>query len=216
MENQKKAQSAKEVQNKNLEKETNVIESGYPGITIVKDKNFIPRSELNRSEIAKFPIVLTEITAKFVNKADVQRDTILFKVYPFQDKTSNEEVEYLGKNMKKFFEWVRLNDDNSVRLTRLEYGNILRSIKSSLVLSNSVITIPRYARFITGVNPVDDRRHYRIQIFFSMGCVKSIFLEEGTLSMISDYIVDGFIKPIEFVEATSEFDFENKVVEDFI
>ena len=39
--------SEKEMAKPQVTKE-NLIESGYPGITIIKDDNFIPRSELTK------------------------------------------------------------------------------------------------------------------------------------------------------------------------
>ena len=48
----------------------NLIESEYEGITIVKDENFIPRSNLTKEDIKKFPLVLVQLVTKFINKSN--------------------------------------------------------------------------------------------------------------------------------------------------
>lgn len=73
----------KEVATKPQVSKENLIESGYEGITIVKDENFIPRSELTKEDIKKFPLVLVQLVTKFINKSNNQRDSISLRVVSF-------------------------------------------------------------------------------------------------------------------------------------
>ena len=189
----------------------NLIESGYPGITIIKDDNFIPRSELTKEDIKKFPLVLVQLVTKFTNKSNNQRDSISLRVYPFQDEKDKTQLIYNGFKVNKFSDLIRLNDDNSVRLTRNELVNIFLSINKSPEITDSLIQLPRYARFITGINPVDGTRHYRLQLFISFDCVKRVFFNRITLETISKLIKNKYIAPVVFTEATSDdLDFENQ------
>lgn len=185
-------------------KKENLIESGYAGITIIKDDNFIPRKELTKEDIKKFPLVLIQLVTKFTNKNNNQRDSISLRVYPFQDEKDKTQFIYNGFKVNKFSDFIRLNDDNSVRLTRNELVNIYLSMNKSPEITDSVIQLPRYGRFITGVNPADGTRHYRLQLFISYDCVKSIFFNHITLDTISKLIKNKYIAPVTFVEATSE------------
>ena len=188
----------------------NLIESGYPGITIIKDDNFIPRSELTKEDIKKFPLVLVQLVTKFINKSNNQRDSISLRVYPFQDEKDKTQLIYNGFKVNKFSDLIRLNDDNSVRLTRNELVNIFLSINKSPEITDSLIQLPRYARFITGINPVDGTRHYRLQLFISFDCVKRVFFNRITLETISKLIKNKYIAPVVFTEATSDdLEFEN-------
>ena len=47
--------SEKEMATKPQVTKENLIESEYEGITIVKDEDFIPRSNLTKEDIKKFP-----------------------------------------------------------------------------------------------------------------------------------------------------------------
>lgn len=202
--------SEKEMAKPQVTKE-NLIESGYPGITIIKDDNFIPRSELTKEDIKKFPLVLVQLVTKFINKSNNQRDSISLRVYPFEDKKDKTQLIYNGFKVNKFSDFIRLNDDNSVRLTRNELVNIFLSINKSPEITDSLIQLPRYARFITGINPADGTRHYRLQLFISFDCVKSIFFNRITLETISKLIKNKYIAPVVFTEATSDdLDFENQ------
>ena len=127
----------------------NLIESEYEGITIVKDENFIPRSNLTKEDIKKFPLVLVQLVTKFINKNNNQRDSISLRVYPFKDEKDKTQLIYNGFKVNKFSDFIRLNDDNSVRLTRNELVNIFLSINKSPEITDSLIQLPRYARFIT-------------------------------------------------------------------
>ena len=201
----------KEVATKPQVSKENLIESGYEGITIVKDENFIPRSELTKEDIKKFPLVLVQLVTKFINKSNNQRDSISLRVYPFEDKKDKTQLIYNGFKVNKFSDLIRLNDDNSVRLTRNELVNIFLSINKSPEITDSLIQLPRYARFITGINPADGTRHYRLQLFISFDCVKSIFFNRITLETISKLIKNKYIAPVVFTEATSDdLDFENQ------
>lgn len=201
----------KEVATKPQVSKENLIESGYEGITIVKDENFIPRSELTKEDIKKFPLVLVQLVTKFINKSNNQRDSISLRVYPFKDEKDKTQLIYNGFKVNKFSDFIRLNDDNSVRLTRNELVNIFLSINKSPEITDSLIQLPRYARFITGINPVDGTRHYRLQLFISFDCVKSIFFNRITLDTISKLIKNKYIAPVVFTEATSDdLDFENQ------
>lgn len=188
-----------------------LIESEYEGITIVKDENFIPRSNLTKEDIKKFPLVLVQLVTKFINKSNNQRDSISLRVYPFEDKKDKTQLIYNGFKVNKFSDLIRLNDDNSVRLTRNELVNIFLSINKSPEITDSLIQLPRYARFITGINPVDGTRHYRLQLFISFDCVKRVFFNRITLETISKLIKNKYIAPVVFTEATSDdLDFENQ------
>lgn len=201
----------KEVATKPQVSKENLIESGYEGITIVKDENFIPRSELTKEDIKKFPLVLVQLVTKFINKSNNQRDSISLRVYPFEDKKDKTQLIYNGFKVNKFSDFIRLNDDNSVRLTRNELVNIFLSINKSPEITDSLIQLPRYARLITGINPADGTRHYRLQLFISFDCVKSIFFNRITLETISKLIKNKYIAPVVFTEATSvDLDFENQ------
>lgn len=201
----------KEVATKPQVSKENLIESGYEGITIVKDENFIPRSELTKEDIKKFPLVLVQLVTKFINKSNNQRDSISLRVYPFEDKKDKTQLIYNGFKVNKFSDLIRLNDDNSVRLTRNELVNIFLSINKSPEITDSLIQLPRYARLITGINPADGTRHYRLQLFISFDCVKSIFFNRITLKTISKLIKNKYIAPVVFTEATSDdLDFENQ------
>jgi hypothetical protein len=201
----------KEVATKPQVSKENLIESGYEGITIVKDENFIPRSELTKEDIKKFPLVLVQLVTKFINKSNNQRDSISLRVYPFEDKKDKTQLIYNGFKVNKFSDLIRLNDDNSVRLTRNELVNIFLSINKSPEITDSLIQLPRYARLITGINPADGTRHYRLQLFISFDCVKSIFFNRITLETISKLIKNKYIAPVVFTEATSDdLDFENQ------
>ncbi len=203
--------SEKEMATKLQVTKENLIESGYPGITIIKDDNFIPRSELTKEDIKKFPLVLVQLVTKFINKSNNQRDSISLRVYPFEDKKDKTQLIYNGFKVNKFSDFIRLNDDNSVRLTRNELVNIFLSINKSPEITDSLIQLPRYARFITGINPADGTRHYRLQLFISFDCVKSIFFNRITLETISKLIKNKYIAPVVFTEATSDdLDFENQ------
>lgn len=203
--------SEKEVATKPQVTKENLIESEYEGITIVKDENFIPRSELTKEDIKKFPLVLVQLVTKFINKNNNQRDSISLRVYPFKDEKDKTQLIYNGFKVNKFSDFIRLNDDNSVRLTRNELVNIFLSINKSPEITNSLIQLPRYARFITGINPADGTRHYRLQLFISFDCVKSIFFNRITLETISKLIKNKYIAPVVFTEATSDdLDFENQ------
>lgn len=196
--------SEKEMATKPQVTKENLIESGYPGITIIKDDNFIPRKELIKEDIKKFPLVLVQLVTKFTNKNNNQRDLISLRVYPFQDEKDKTQLIYKGFKVNKFSDFIRLNDDNSVRLTRNELVNIYLSMGKNPEITDSVIQLPRYARFITGINPTDGTRHYRLQLFISFDCVKSIFFNHITLDTISKLVKNKYIAPITFVEATSE------------
>ena len=185
-------------------KKENIIKSNFEGITIVKDENFIPRSELTKEDIKKFPLVLVQLVTKFTNKNNSQRDSISIRVYPFVDKKEKLQVVYNGYRTNKYSEFIRLNDDNSVRLTRTELVNIYLSMGKVPEIIDSFLLLPRYARFITGINPADGNRHYRLQLFISFDCVKSIFLNTITLDTISKLVKNGYIEPVTFVEATKE------------
>lgn len=210
MENEKKAQGAKvEVQKKEeLKSKIDVIDSPYKGITIVKDKNFVPKGELTKDMIKNFSRVLVELEAKFTLKANTQRDSIKVRVYPFKDKKDPSKVTYSGQESKKFNELIRLNDDNSVRLTRNDFVDILISLNIAPEIKDKFLRVLRYARFITAVDPKNNRRNYRVQVFFSPGCVESIFIEDSTLETVSTLISAGYIPPVQFIEASSEFNFE--------
>ena len=206
MENEKKAVSAKvEVQNNN-----EMIESEYKGIYIQKYENFKKRSELTKEEIKAFPIVLCEIQSKFIIKDNSRRDSIQLKVYPFKDIKNPIEMYYSGKKSSKFYEFVKLNDDNQVRLARIEYTNILRFMNKEPELKDSCLEILRYARFITGISPVNNERYYRVQLFLSFDCVKSIFLDRITLHTISNLIESKYISPVTFIEPVTD-DYEFKI-----
>lgn len=203
--------SEKEMATKPQVTKENLIESEYEGITIVKDENFIPRSELTKEDIKKFPLVLVQLVTKFINKSNNQRDSISLRVYPFEDKKDKTQLIYNGFKVNKFSNLIRLNDDNSVRLTRNELVNIFLSINKSPEITDSLIQLPRYARFITGINPVDGTRHYRLQLFISFDCVKRVFFNRITLETISKLIKNKYIAPVVFTEATSDdLDFENQ------
>lgn len=203
--------SEKEMATKPQVTKENLIESEYEGITIVKDEDFIPRSNLTKEDIKKFPLVLVQLVTKFINKNNNQRDSISLRVYPFKDEKDKTQLIYNGFKVNKFSDFIRLNDDNSVRLTRNELVNIFLSINKSPEITDSLIQLPRYARFITGINPVDGTRHYRLQLFISFDCVKSIFFNRITLDTISKLIKNKYIAPVVFTEATSDdLDFENK------
>lgn len=203
--------SEKEMATKPQVTKENLIESEYEGITIVKDEDFIPRSNLTKEDIKKFPLVLVQLVTKFINKNNNQRDSISLRVYPFKDEKDKTQLIYNGFKVNKFSDFIRLNDDNSVRLTRNELVNIFLSINKSPEITDSLIQLPRYARFITGINPVDGTRHYRLQLFISFDCVKSIFFNRITLDTISKLIKNKYIAPVVFTEATSDdLDFENQ------
>lgn len=203
--------SEKEMATKPQVTKENLIESEYEGITIVKDEDFIPRSNLTKEDIKKFPLVLVQLVTKFINKNNNQRDSISLRVYPFKDEKDKTQLIYNGFKVNKFSDFIRLNDDNSVRLTRNELVNIFLSINKSPEITDSLIQLPRYARFITGINPVDGTRHYRLQLFISFDCVKSIFFNRITLETISKLIKNKYIAPVVFTEATSDdLDFENQ------
>lgn len=203
--------SEKEMATKPQVTKENLIESQYEGISILKDENFIPRSNLTKEDIKKFPLVLVLLVTKFINKSNNQRDSISLRVYPFENKKDKTRLIYNGFKVNKFSDLIRLNDDNSVRLTRNELVNIFLSINQNPEITNSVIKLPRYARFITGINPADGTRHYRLQLFISFDCVKSIFFDRITLETISKLIKNKYIAPVVFTEASSDdLDFENQ------
>ena len=78
-------------------------------------------------------------------------------------------------------------------------------------LKSSVIEVLRYARFITGINPLKKERYYRLQVFFTSTLVKSVFLDNVTLDTISKAIKSGAIPPITFIEPTyDDVEFKNE------
>lgn len=210
MENEKKATTAKvEVQNEN-------IESEYKGIYIQKEKEFKKRNELTKEEIKAFPIVLCEIQSKFTRKDASRKDSVLLKVYPFVDNKHHETIEYSGRKHQKFYEFLRLNEDNKIRLTRSELANILLSTNKEPELKDSCLEVLRYARFTTGISPVNHERYYRMQLFLSFDCVKSIFFNKVDLGTMSNLIEKKYISPVVFIEPTIddiEFAKEEKEVE---
>lgn len=212
MENEKKVQSTKvEVQ-----KENEKTESKYPGIYIQKDNTFKRRSELTKEEIKQFPKVLAELQAKFTIKENSRRDSIQVRVYPFLDKTNKEIQYYSGIKSKTFYSFIKINDDNQVRLVRGEYANVLLSLGIEPELKDAVYEIPRYARFTTGLNPITNERYYRLQLFLSFDYVKSIFFDYITLETMSKLIKSGKIEPVVFIEPASddiEFKKEEKEIE---
>ncbi len=188
-----------------------MIESGYFGITIQKDENYKQSFELSKDDIKKFPIVLCEIQSKFTVKNNSRRDSILLRVYPFKDIKNPTEMYYSGRKSLKFYEFLKLNDDNKVRLNRNELANILLSMNKEPELKDSVMEILRYARFTTGYKR-DGERYYRMQLFLSYDCVVSIFLNRITLDTISRLIQSKYLSPITFIEPTNddvEFSNEN-------
>lgn len=198
MENEKKATTAKvEVQNEN-------IESEYKGIYIQKEKEFKKRNELTKEEIKAFPIVLCEIQSKFTRKDASRKDSVLLKVYPFVDNKHPEMVEYSGRKHRKFYELLRLNEDNDVRLTRSEYANILLFMNQDPELKDSCLEVLRYARFTTGISPVNHERYYRMQLFLSFDCVKSIFFNRVALGTMSNLIEKKYISPVTFIEPVTD------------
>lgn len=201
MENEKKVQSTKvEVQKKE------VIQSGYEGITIVRDENFIPRSELTRDDIKKFPLVLAVIVAKYYLKEANERDSIQFRIYPFLDKKSKEYEKNvsisLNEKLKEYYKFVKLNEDNKEVIDRNELASIMIASKLSPKLVNQKLILPRFARFITAVK--DGRRHYRLQVFLSFDLVRTLFISDQLMKLISISVKAGYIEPVEFVEASSE------------
>jgi len=179
------------------------VKCDYEGIKIIVDKNFIPKSLLSREDIKKFNYVLINLVAKFTNKANSQRDAISFKVYPLVAKNGNIR-NYSGFKTNEFSELYRLNDDRQVSLIRNDLTSILLAMGKTPVIENMSIDFVRYARFITGISNVDGRRHYRIQVFISFNIVKTIFLSEADMLMISSLIKNNYVDPITFVEATSD------------
>lgn len=201
MENEKKVNTPKvEVQKKE------VIESGYEGITIVRDENFIPRSELTREDIKKFPLVLAVILSRYYLKEANERDSIQFRIYPFLDKKSkgyekNVSIS-LNENLKEYYKFVKLNDDNKEVIDRNEFASIMLSSRIPVKLENQKIIIPRFGRFITAVK--DGRRHYRLQVFLSFDLVRTLFINDQIMKLISMSIKAGYISPVEFIEATTD------------
>ena len=179
------------------------VKCDYEGIKIIVDKNFIPKSLLTREDIKKFNYVLINLVAKFTNKANSQRDAISLKVYPLVAKNGNIR-NYSGFKTNEFSELYRLNDDRQVSLIRNDLTSILLAMGKTPVIENMSIDFVRYARFITGISNVDGRRHYRIQVFISFNIVKTIFLSEADMLMISSLIKNNYVDPITFVEATSD------------
>ena len=211
MENEKVVKNTKVEVQKNMQEVKNdveVIESPFKGITIVRDKDFIPKGELTEEKIKTFSRVLVEIVAKFTLKANTQRDSVQVRVYPFFDKRDPVKVTYSGQDSKKYIDLIRLNDDNKVKLTRNDFVSILISLKMFPKIEDKYLEAVRYARFISAVNPKNNRRNYRVQVFFSPGCVESIFIEDSTLETVSKLISAGYISPVQFIEASSEFEFE--------
>lgn len=202
MENEKIVKNTKvEVQK---EKENvEVVESGYPGITIRKDDNFVKRSDLSKKEIKGFPRVLVQLTSKFTNKSNSQRDSINIRIYPFHDKKDKEVIQYDFGKCPRFSDFVRLNDDNKVRLTRTEFIDVLLSMNMVPEVSDMNLELVRYGRFLTSIGH-DGKRNYRVQVFLSFDCVKAVFIREKTLSTISTLVKKGYIDPVEFIEASAE------------
>lgn len=203
MENEKKV----EVQKKSSSVDESIVKCNYDGIKIIVDKNFIPKSELTRDDIKKFNYVLVNLVAKFTNKANSQRDSISLKVYPLVAKNGNVR-NYSGFKTSEFSELFRLNDDRQVALIRNDLTSILLAMGKTPVIENMSIDFVRYARFITGISDTDGRRHYRIQIFISFNIVKTIFLSDADMLMISALIKNNYVDPIVFVEATSDINEE--------
>ncbi len=201
MENEKKVNVPKvEVQKKE------VIQSGYEGITIVRDENFIPRSELTRDDIKKFPLVLAVIVAKYYLKEANERDSIQFRIYPFLDKKSKEYEKNvsisLNEKLKEYYKFVKLNEDNIEVIDRNELASIMIVSKLSPKLENQKLILPRFGRFISAVK--DGRRHYRLQVFLSFDLVRTLFISDQLMKLISISVKAGYIEPVEFVEASSE------------
>ncbi len=202
--------SEKEMATKPQVTKENLIESGYFGIKIIKDDNFIPRSELTKEDIKKFPLVLVQLVTKFTNKSNNQRDSISLRVYPFQDEKDKTQLIYNGFKIHKFSEFIRLNDDNKVKMYRNELVNVYLSMGKNPEIADSVLQLPRYARLITGISPIDGKRNYRLQLFLSYDCVKTVFINYITLDTISKLIKNKYIAPVVFTEATSDdLEFEN-------
>lgn len=206
MENEKKVQSTKaEVQKVNL------IESGYPGITIREDLSFKRRSELTEEEIKKFNPVLCKFQTQFTQKANYEKDSINVKVYPFVDLKQNELFKYDdGKKGKIYSEYVVLYLDKKVKIERMEYLNLLLLLGKEPTLTDTITKVRRYARFITGIgiNPKTKmkERYYRAQVFFSENCVKSFFFNKVTLDTMSALIKSGYIAPVTFIEPLEDDD----------
>lgn len=202
MENEKKVNTPKvEVQ-----KEKEVIQTGYEGITIVKDENFIPRSELTREDIRKFPLVLAVIVSKYYLKEANERDSIQFRIYPFVDAKSkgyekNVSIQ-MDNGVKEYYKFVKLNEDNAEIIDRNDLGSIMIGSRLVPKLENQKLTLPRFARFLTGVK--DGRRHYRLQVFLSNDVVRTLFISDKIMKLIEISIKAGLINPVEFIEATSD------------
>ncbi len=208
MENEKKATTAKvEVQ-----KENELIESGFFGITIKKDPNYKTSDELTREDLKQFPKVLCEITSKFIKKNNSRRDSVLLKVYPFVDLRYSDIVYYLGKKSNVFYDGIRLNEDNKVRFNRTEYVNILYALGlDTTKLEDSFLEFLRYARFTTGISPVTNGRYYRMQLFLTERFVISLFFNPIVLDTISRAIKSGVISPITFIEPSNDdVEFKNE------
>lgn len=209
MENEKNVKNTKvEVQKEKNDVE--VIDSGYYGITIRKDENFVKRSDLTKKEIKGFSRVLVQLTSKFTNKSNSQRDSINIRIYPFSDKKDKEVIQYDFGKCQKFSDFIRLNDDNKVRLVRTEFIDVLLSMNMVPEVSDMNLELVRYGRFLTSIGH-DGKRNYRVQVFLSFDCVKAVFIRENTLSTISTLVKKGYIEPVEFIEASAEeFDLEEE------
>lgn len=182
----------------------------YPGVKVVDDINFIPRSRLNKEDIKKFNIVRIDFNVVFKN----DRDRINFKIYPFVNNLSNKMFEVIqGKTIPSYCLLVRLNDDisNNVRLTRNEYVDILLANKMPLNLTDANFSVLRYGRLI--YSEKNDKRYYRLQLFLSFNLVKSFWISEAMVQTLSKLVESGYIEPITFYQATSE-EFEDEATND--
>lgn len=189
----------------------------YPGITVIKDENFIPRKDLTRDDIKKFSIVKVVVSSVF---KEGQNPRITFKLFPFVCNP-HQQVIIQGKKVNEYTDLFRLNDDvsNNIRLSANEYTSLLIASNMKLEHKNKVFSMLKYARFITGVSQKDNRRYYKVQLFLSFDNVKTLWLSETEMSTISTLIVNKFIDPVSFVEVSSdelEIDDVNTIVDDLI
>lgn len=192
-----------------MENTNKIIESNFYGITIKKDTKQFPKNELTLEYIKQLPIISIDLLSAYADKNNYKKELFSFYVYPCIDKQNT-----ILTNHKQYCKYFCLNDDNSIKFTKNELTIILLSLNKEFNDIRYGYNFKTYGRFITEVNPYNNKRYYGLQIIFKNKYTKNLFFREIDLLTASLLIEKGYIEPLEFIETyTNEFDFENLVIQ---
>lgn len=192
-----------------MENTNKIIESDFYGITIKKDTKQISKNKLTLEYIRQLPIIRINLLSAYVDKKDYEKRLFSFYAFPCIDKKNTSLT-----NNNQYFEFFCINADNSIKFTINELTIIMNCLNKEFNDIKYGCTFRTHARFITEINPYNNKRYYGLQIFFRDIYTKTIFIRKKDLSIASLLIKEGYIEPLEFIETyTNEFNFENLVIQ---